>query len=113
AVPVGVRSMAPGRRKLIYASDGFLIDLLVERARERGHAALIGQVTPTSDRDRRVADVSVVLSTRTETLAKTTIDRLGEFHVEFEAPAQDLLLALDFERGETVITLAGLIKVQS
>src|SRR5436190_9898803 len=42
AVPVGVRSMGPDRRKLLYASDGFLIDLLVECARDRGHAALIG-----------------------------------------------------------------------
>lgn len=80
----GVRSLRASIRQFVYQHESITIDILLETAQGSGHLLLTGQVL-SAQRDRSLqADLPVLLTSGTKTLARTTTDRFGEFDLEFE-----------------------------
>jgi hypothetical protein len=113
-LPAGVRSASVAPRKLVYAAGEYLVDLQILGAAHRPDATqLTGQVAMPSNAHHHFEAIPVVVLRHARILAKTTTNRFGEFHIEFEGQADDVSLALGFERGGTVIALSHATRMQS
>jgi len=113
-LPAGVRSGSDSPRKLVYAAGAYLVDLQVQAAGQRpGATQLTGQVAMPANAHHHFEDIPVLVLRHARIVAKTTTNRLGEFHIEFEGQADDVSLALGFEGGGTVIALAHASRMQS
>jgi hypothetical protein len=113
-LPAGVRSASAAPRKLVYAAGEYLVDLQVQAAGHQPEATqLTGQVASPANAHHHFEGIPVVVLRHARVVAKTTTNRLGEFHMEFEGQADDVSLALGFEGGGTVIALAHATRMQS
>jgi hypothetical protein len=113
AAPIGLRNLPPGPRKFLFASGDMVIDLQVTPGRDAKTIELTGQITMPSHLDRRVSGVPALLHRGMQRVAKATTNQHGEFHLEFDGPADDLSLALGSDPDPTVISLGTLTRTQS
>jgi hypothetical protein len=113
-LPAGVRSGLAAPRKLVYAAGEYLVDLQVSGATRRPDGTQVtGQVAMPANALQLFEGIPVIVLRHARILAKTTTNRFGEFHIEFEGQADDVSLALGFEGGGTVIALAHATRMQS
>src|SRR5262249_46329052 len=82
--PEGVRSFRTSIRQFVYEHESLTIDILLETAHASGRLLLTGQVLSAHPDASLQADLPVLLTSGTKTLARTTTDRFGEFNLEFE-----------------------------
>jgi hypothetical protein len=102
---VGVRTLRPGPRKLLYLYEKFLFDLQVERSRDRAKITLIGQVMELDTDEPYLAGMPVLLLQQEKVIAKMKTNSYGEFRVEFDDTGDDDL-SLVVDHTEMVITLS-------
>jgi len=84
-------------------------DLSLDFGRGSGRLCLTGQVSAGGSQDQ-IAGLSVVLAAGSETLARTTTDQFGEFHIECEFPED---VSLEIRLGERAWVLVPLGKAGS
>jgi CheY-like chemotaxis protein len=84
-LPAGMRSLYSEARHLAYQHRKTVIDLAIELEKRTGRTSLAGQVLD-GERKARAEGLSVLLVSGTGTLARTTTNQFGEFHVEYEFP---------------------------
>ena len=82
--PQGVRGFRTSVRQFVYQHESITIDILLETAHASGRLHLTGQVLSAHPDGSLQADLPVLLTSGTKTLARTTTDRFGEFNLEFE-----------------------------
>ena len=104
--PAGFRNGQTGPRRMVYAGEGFLVDIQLQPPTTRGETSMIGQVTAPKSQ-LRVEGSHVLLVRDGRVIAKATTNRLGEFHMDFVGPASDLSLTLGLERGGATINLGN------
>jgi hypothetical protein len=100
----GVRTLSSWARLLAYQDERTIIDLFVDGGHEIGRMRLTGQVLARGNKGK-IADLSVVLVNRSGTLARTTTNQFGEFHIECEFPED---LSLQIRLGERTWVLVPL-----
>jgi hypothetical protein len=96
-LPAGVRASGVASRQLLYRLGKTLIDMRLEAGDKPNRISLVGQVLDSSQADRGVSDIPVILLRGTESMAQTVTNQFGEFQLAFDA-AQELHLRI--ERGE-------------
>lgn len=85
-VPAGVRGGTTGTRHLLYETDDFLIDLLVEVEGDK-RMALAGQILPKSPSRPRTGEVGVLAASNGgRTLRHAAVNAHGEFQIEGSEP---------------------------
>jgi len=82
--PEGIRGLRTSIRQFVYQHESITIDILLETAHASGRLLLTGQVLSARPDGPLQADLPVLLTSGTKTLARTTTDRFGEFNLEFE-----------------------------
>ena len=108
----GLRSSAAASRKCVFSVGTFVVDLQIQDD-ERGRATqLIGQVTAPAGVDAELEGSPVLLLREMKVIARGTMNRLGEFHMDFDGIASGMSLALGLKHGGTVITL-DMIRTES
>jgi hypothetical protein len=101
----GFRSASAAARKCVFSVGQFLVDVQIQDD-ERGRATqLIGQVTGPAGVDAELAGSPVLLLREMQVIARGTMNRLGEFHMDFDGIASGMSLALGLKHGGTVIKL--------
>lgn len=83
-LPVGVRSSRTSGRHFTYEHNNTTIDVLLDVQPGSNRISLMGQVLEGTRPQATYENLSVVLSARNGTLARTTTNRLGEFNLQFE-----------------------------
>jgi hypothetical protein len=96
-LPAGVRASGVASRQLLYRLGKTLIDMRLEAGDKPHRISLVGQVLDSSETDRGISDVPVILLHRSESMAQTVTNQFGEFHLAFDAAPE---LHLRIERGE-------------
>ncbi len=102
----GVRSSQMNARHLLYQADDVVIDLQLKAADDTNRLSLVGQVIDSSDSEKGIQRVPVLLLYGRDTLAQTETNQFGEFHLECEAgkslqvsvgvtPRKDVFIPLD------------------
>jgi len=107
--PAGVRSSSSGTRQLAYQHDRTVIDLSVEFGHGSGQVRLTGQVLAHGNKGN-LGNLAVVLVNGSGTLARTTTNEFGEFHIECEFPED---LSLEIRLGERAWILVPLGRMDS
>jgi hypothetical protein len=102
----GLRSgPAAASRKCVFLVGQFVVDVQIQDD-ERGRATqLIGQVTAPDGVDAELEGSPVLLLREMTVIARGTMNRLGEFHMQFDGFASGMSLALGLKHGGTVLTL--------
>lgn len=96
-LPSGVRASAVASRQLLYRLGKTLIDMRLEAGDKPNRISLVGQVLDSSQTDRGVSDIPVILLRGSESMAQTVTNQFGEFHLTFDAAPE---LHLRIRRGE-------------
>jgi hypothetical protein len=92
-------------RKCVFAVGQLVIDVQIQDD-ERGRATqLIGQVTDPAGVDAELDGSPVLLLREMKVIARAKMNRLGEFHMDFDGFASGMSLALGLKHGGTVINL--------
>ena len=92
-------------RKRVFSVGRYLVDVQIQDD-EKGRATqLIGQVTAPAGDDAEFEGSPLLLLREMKVIARATMNRLGEFHMEFDGIASGMSLALGLKRGGTVIKL--------
>lgn len=107
-LPNDVRSLGTPFRQFVYEHQNVTIDILLESGPGSGHLLVTGQVLSARTDDAPRADLPVLLVSGTKTLARTTTDRFGEFHLEFEPVSNSALEIRLQERVWISIPLEGM-----
>ena len=84
AVPLGIRASGIVPRQLLYEAGKMLVDLRLDLEGQPGRISMMGQILDSSRSERGAFDISIAILRGNETLALTTTDQYGEFHVEFK-----------------------------
>jgi hypothetical protein len=92
-VQAGVRSSDTSGRHFSYEHNNTIIDVQVDAQPASKQISLVGQVLDASKARRKNDHLSVVLTGPTGTLARTTTNQSGEFHLQFEF-AEDVSLEI-------------------
>jgi hypothetical protein len=100
----GVRSGFATSRHVTYASGHMSIDMHLEPEPKSERIDLAGQVSLPSSQDRSFPPIPVVVSGKTGSLATTTTNDFGEFHVAF-VPEQGLQICFAIADKQIVIPL--------
>jgi CheY-like chemotaxis protein len=95
-MPVGMRGSPPPTRHLAYQHKRAVIDLSIQLQEKSGQTSLAGQVLD-GEAKGKLDGLSVLLVSGTGTLARTTTNRFGEFHIEGEFPDD---VSLEIRLGE-------------
>ena len=103
----GVRTLSSG--VLAYQHGKTIIDLSIDVGHESGRTRLAGQVLSEESKGK-MGDLSVVLVNGSGTLARTTTNQFGEFHIECEFHGD---LSLEIRLGERNWVLLPLGKSKS
>ena len=108
-LPAGVRSAALSAWQVVYEAEGLTVDLRFGHRAQSKTVHLVGQVF-----DKRAvrlwqSDATIEVSTEQDyVVATTTVNAMGEFHIEFEAKAHHLWLSVKTaERNAVRIPLAN------
>ena len=94
-LPVGVRSAALSAWQVVYEAEGLTVDLRFGHRAQSKTVHLVGQVF-----DKRAvrlwqSDATIEVSTEQDyVIATTTVNAMGEFHIEFEAKDHHLWLSV-------------------
>lgn len=110
---VGLRAARQGLRKLVYASDDYLVDVQVQTGGARDDTLLLGQITAAQHPNPHVEGARVLLERNEREIARTITNRLGEFELEFGGSVADLSLTLALSHGRVVINLGNLTRLTS
>lgn len=91
-LPAGMRAegQTQDTRHLLYEAGGYYLDVQVEQ-RESGRVSLVGQIAARNDTQANTANLPVWLLDRTNLVASTLSNSVGEFQLEY-TPARNLLL---------------------
>jgi CheY-like chemotaxis protein len=84
-LPAGLRSILAGPRQLAYQHNKTIVDLSIEFAEGAGKMSLAGQVLD-GEKKGKNDGLPVLLVSEMGTLARTTTNQFGEFHVECDIP---------------------------
>jgi hypothetical protein len=103
----GVRTLSSGARQLAYQHERTIIDVSIDAGHGSGRMCLTGQVLAQGNKSK-IGDLSVVLVNGSGTLARTTTNQFGEFHIECEFPED---LSLEIRLGERSWVLLPLGKM--
>jgi hypothetical protein len=105
-VLAGIRSGSPGTsRHVIYAAGRLSIDMRLEPEPRSERINLAGQISIRSEHERSFPPIPVVVSSKTGSLATTTTNSFGEFHLAF-VPEQGLQISFAMpDQDEVVIPL--------
>ena len=99
----GIRSGAPGTsRHVIYAAGRLSIDMRLEPEPRSERINLAGQISIRSEQDRNFPPIPVVVSGKTGSLATTTTNSFGEFHLSF-VPEQGLQITFAMADQDEII----------
>jgi CheY-like chemotaxis protein len=82
-LPAGVRGLHDQSRRLLYAAGSITVDLLIEPKAGSNRVALVGQILDSAKPDRRFDGVPVTLQGWKSSVARTTAEEFGEFHLDF------------------------------
>ena len=102
ALPAGVRASGVASRQLLYRLGKTLIDMRLEAGDKPHRISLVGQVLDSSETDRGVSDIPVIVLHGSESMAQTVTNQFGEFHLAFDA-AQELHLRIESGEPEAIL----------
>jgi DNA-binding NtrC family response regulator len=112
-LPVGVRTLHDGSRRLLYASGSLRVDLSVTTEEGSNRIALAGQILDSANPDRRFHGVPVMLwGWMGRTVAHATAGEFGEFHLDFNLESNISLEIKIAETQEITIPLPPLGRVR-
>ena len=97
-LPDGVHSLPATGRELAYKHKDTLIDVIMEPKVGSGRVSLAGHVIGQQDTRDENNGLSVLLTHRRKTLARTKTNKLGKFNLEFDL-VEDAGLQIRFGRG--------------
>jgi hypothetical protein len=109
----GVRTAGPRLRKLVYATDDYLVDVQVKVGSLRDDTVLVGQITAAPHPTPHVDGARVLLERDTREVARTVTNRLGEFELEFAGPISDLSLTFALPHSHVLVNLDNLSRIAS
>jgi hypothetical protein len=98
----GVRSGAGTSRHMTYAASQMSIDMHLEPEPRSERFNLAGQVSMASGQDRDFPPIPVIVSGKTGSLATTTTNGFGEFHLAF-VPEQGLQISFAIAGKEEIV----------
>jgi hypothetical protein len=101
-LPAGVRASGVASRQLLYRLGRTLIDMRLEAGDKPNRISLVGQVLDSSQTDRGVSDIPVILLCGSESMAQTVTNQFGEFHLALDA-AQELHLRIGKGEPEAIL----------
>jgi DNA-binding NtrC family response regulator len=97
-LPAGVRSLHDQSRRLLYAAGSITVDLLIEVETGSNRLALVEQILDSAKPDRRFDGVPVTLQGWKGSVARTTAEEFGEFHLDFNFESS---ISLEIRIAET------------
>jgi hypothetical protein len=102
----GVRSAASAAaRKCVYAVGKYLLDVQIQDDEHGRPTQLIGQLNAPPAMEAQLEGSPVLLLREMKVIGRSTMNRLGEFHIDFDGVATGISLALGFTGGGTVVNL--------
>ena len=105
ATAAGFRSTSMVARKYVYSVGKYVLDIQLQDDEKGRPTQLVGQVT-SQDADDAALDGSPVLLLRElQVIARASMNKIGEFHLDFDGYATGTSLALGLKNGGTVIKL--------
>jgi hypothetical protein len=105
ATATGFRSAAQTSPKFVYAADPYLVDIQLHNDEHGRPARLIGQVTTHGTIDGSLEGSHVLLMRNMEVIARATMNRIGEFHMDFDENMTGASLLLGIKHAPSVITV--------
>jgi len=81
-LPAGVRSQGSAAQQLLYGLNNYRIDLRIQPQEDSDKVAVVGQILDSSDPDRAIGILHVVLRKGKKIIAESVTNRYGEFHLE-------------------------------
>ena len=104
--PSGVRSAAAAAaRKCVYAVGKYLLDVQIQDDEHGRPTLLLGQLNAPPAMEAQLEGSPVLLLREMKVIGRATMNRLGEFQIDFDGIATGLSLALGFTGGGTVVNL--------
>jgi hypothetical protein len=107
-IPAGVRSSSSRVRLLAFQHERTVIDLSVDVGHGTDGMRLTGQVLSHENKGK-IGDLSILVVNEKGTLARTTTNQFGEFHIKCEFPED---LSLEIRLGERTWVLLPLGKME-
>jgi hypothetical protein len=99
----GIRGAAQSEsRHFVFQRGNVLLDVQIERNPQSSEISMAGQLIDPAARDGAFADRRVTLLTEEAELTRTETNQFGEFHVEFLA-ASDLMLVIHLEAESMLV----------
>jgi anti-sigma factor RsiW len=100
----GVRA-SPGLAgtHLLFREGTVLLDMCVRPVRASESVSLMGQVVDSAQLNVRLEDRQVSVVRASSSLAQTSTNEFGEFHLEFE-PGEDLLLVVELKNQSYLVS---------
>jgi hypothetical protein len=99
-----VRSCAVDSRCLLYRAGPVLIDLNLNLTQSSGHIALQGQVMDSETEGKGIEEISVLLQSGQETIARTQTNEFGEFQLECDArKSLQISVALNQQKNVLIV----------
>ena len=90
---VGTRNLHAQDRQLIYESEGYTVEVRLEREADTATTALVGELLAQGESPRPATRIPVLIKAGDRIVAQATTGRFGEFQAE-GLPAESLSLAL-------------------
>jgi hypothetical protein len=81
-LPAGVRSGSETPRQLLYGVNNYRVDLRLEPQEDSDEVAVVGQILNSSDPDKPIGIIHVVLRKGKRVIAESATNSFGEFHLE-------------------------------
>jgi hypothetical protein len=81
-LPAGVRSGSETARQLLYGVNDYRVDLRLEPQEDSDKVAVVGQILNSSDPDKPIGIIHVVLRKGKKVIAESATNSFGEFHLE-------------------------------
>jgi hypothetical protein len=106
-VVAGVRSASSVPRQVVYRAGEIVIEMQLEPVPHTDRVNIAGQVSRTAAQDIGLAEISVIVSTPSATLARAATNCFGEFQLGF-VPEKNLRISFGVVDGkELSIPLDG------
>jgi hypothetical protein len=105
AMASGFRSASTVSRKYVFATGKYLVDVQLQDDEKGRPTQLVGQVTAQDGVDASFEGSPVLLLRDMQVIARASLNRIGEFHLDFDGHATGMSLALGLKYGGTVIKL--------
>ena len=99
----GVRAPEGERRHFMFQRGNLLLDVQIEARPDEGRISMAGQILDPVAPSGRFGERPVTLLSEDAELAKALTNQFGEFHLEFGA-ADDLILVIQLESESLLVT---------